>query len=120
MGHYAKECQVEIKIIKGKDNKCKNCSKKGHYIKGCLNGQSGENNDKININKNNENGNPDQKNMRKFKEYRKYYSCNISGYKGDHEEIYYYFMNKRPTELKKGIYQMLLEINLIKTNNEKY
>ncbi|PKY61957.1 hypothetical protein RhiirA4_487653 [Rhizophagus irregularis] len=31
-----------------------------------------------------------------------------------------YFMNKKSTELKKGIHQMLLEINLIRTNNEKY
>ncbi|CAB4431865.1 unnamed protein product [Rhizophagus irregularis] len=70
MGHYAKDCQVEIKIIKRKDNKCKNCSKKGHYTKGCLNGQSKENNnDRIDINKNDEDRNPDQKNMRSKKLY---------------------------------------------------
>ncbi|CAB4427541.1 unnamed protein product [Rhizophagus irregularis] len=58
--------------------------------------------------------------MLKIKEYRKYYPYNTNGYERDHEEMYHHFMDKRSTKLKKGIHQMLLEINLIKANNGKY
>jgi len=44
MGHYAKDCQVEIKIVKRKSNKCKKCGEKGHYTKECLENQNEENN----------------------------------------------------------------------------
>jgi hypothetical protein len=37
IGHYVKDCQVEIKIIERKNNKCKNCSEKNHYTKEYLN-----------------------------------------------------------------------------------
>ena len=58
--------------------------------------------------------------VRESKEYRKYYLYKTDGYEGDYEEMYHYFMDKKSMELKKGIHQMLSEINLIKANNGKY
>jgi hypothetical protein len=69
MGHHAKDCLAEMKIIKRKNNKCKKCSEKGHYTKECLDNQSkGNNNGKTIIN-NDQNGNPDQENTRDKKLY---------------------------------------------------
>jgi hypothetical protein len=53
---------VEIKIIKRKNNKCKNCGEKGHYIKECLN-------NRMNMDNDNKNGNPDQKDTKGKKLY---------------------------------------------------